>query len=107
MANGTSISPSARGAFTEDLGAWSPEPSRRDGRKFRVASLDCGAKRNSYRNLVDRGCEIVTLPHDATAADRLVTVTGTATYTGSPLFGLLRIANIPFSYSHQERFIGW
>ncbi len=44
---------------------------------------------------------------DATAADRLVTVTGTATYTGSPLFGLLRIANIPFSYSHQERFIGW
>jgi carbamoyl-phosphate synthase small subunit len=63
------VSPSARGAFTEDLGAWSPEPSRREGRKFRVASLDCGAKRNIYRNLVDRGCEIVTLPHDATAAD--------------------------------------
>jgi carbamoyl-phosphate synthase small subunit len=34
-----------------------------------VASLDCGAKRNIYRNLVDRGCTIVTLPHDATAAD--------------------------------------
>jgi carbamoyl-phosphate synthase small subunit len=34
-----------------------------------VASLDCGAKRNIYRNLVDRGCEIITLPHDATAAD--------------------------------------
>jgi len=63
------VSPSARGAFTEDLGAWSPEPSRREGRTFRVASLDCGAKRNIYRNLVDRGCEIVTLPHDATAAD--------------------------------------
>lgn len=44
---------------------------------------------------------------DATAVDRLVTVTGSTTYAGSPLFGLLRIASIPFSYSHQERFIGW
>jgi carbamoyl-phosphate synthase small subunit len=63
------VSPSARGAFTEDLGTWSPEPARREGRTFRVASLDCGAKRNIYRNLVDRGCELITLPHDATAAD--------------------------------------
>ena len=39
--------------------------------------------------------------------DRLVTVSGNAVYTGSPLFGLLRIANIRFAYSHQERFIGW
>lgn len=43
----------------------------------------------------------------ADAVDRLVTVTGTATYAGSPLFGLLSIADIPFAYSHQERFIGW
>jgi carbamoyl-phosphate synthase small subunit len=63
------VSPDARGAFTEDLGAWSPEPARRSARRFRVASLDCGAKRNIYRNLVDRGCEIITLPHNATAAD--------------------------------------
>ena len=63
------VSPAARGAFTEDLGSWSPEPSRAAGRTFVVASLDCGAKRNIYRNLVDRGCTIVTLPHDATAAD--------------------------------------
>ena len=63
------VSPVARGAFTEDLGSWSPEPSRAAGRTFVVASLDCGAKRNIYRNLVDRGCTIVTLPHDATAAD--------------------------------------
>jgi len=63
------VSPAARGAFTEDLGAWSPEPSRASGRTFVVASLDCGAKRNIYRNLVDRGCTLVTLPHDATAAD--------------------------------------
>jgi carbamoyl-phosphate synthase small subunit len=63
------VSPATRGAFTEDLGSWSPEPSRAAGRTFVVASLDCGAKRNIYRNLVDRGCTIVTLPHDATAAD--------------------------------------
>ena len=63
------VSPAARGAFTEDLGAWSPEPSRASGRTFVVASLDCGAKRNIYRNLVDRGCTLVTLPHDATADD--------------------------------------
>ena len=63
------VSPAARGAFTEDLGSWSPEPSCAAGRTFVVASLDCGAKRNIYRNLVDRGCTIVTLPHDATAAD--------------------------------------
>lgn len=44
---------------------------------------------------------------DEDAVARLVTVTGTATYTGSPLFGLLRIADIEFAYSHQERFIGW
>ena len=63
------VSPAARGAFTEDLGSWSPDPSRASGRSFVVASLDCGAKRNIYRNLVDRGCTLVTLPHDATAAD--------------------------------------
>jgi carbamoyl-phosphate synthase small subunit len=63
------VSPAARGAFTEDLGSWSPEPSRAAGRTFVVASLDCGAKRNIYRNLVDRGCTLVTLPHDATADD--------------------------------------
>jgi carbamoyl-phosphate synthase small subunit len=63
------VSPSGRGAFAEDLGTWSPEPSRRTGRRFKVVSLDCGAKRNIYRNLVDRGCEMITLPHDASAAD--------------------------------------
>jgi carbamoyl-phosphate synthase small subunit len=63
------VSPAARGAFTEDLGAWSPGSSRASGRTFVVAALDCGAKRNIYRNLVDRGCEVITLPHDAKAAD--------------------------------------
>lgn len=63
------VSPSTRGAFTEDLGAWSMRSAKAPGKKWVVVSLDCGAKRNIYRNLVDRGCEVVTLPHDATPAD--------------------------------------
>ncbi len=61
-------SPVERGAFTENLGAWSPEPARRTGRRFKVVSLDCGAKRNIYRHLVDRGCELISLPHDASTS---------------------------------------
>lgn len=40
-------------------------------------------------------------------AEDVVTVTGTATYTGSPIFGLLQIGNVQFSYTHEERYIGW
>ena len=72
------------GQWTEDLGAWAPEalgsfvsggesgepeaPATAD-RRFRVVALDCGAKRNIYRNLVDRGCDLVILPHNASAAE--------------------------------------
>jgi len=34
------------------------------GRPLRVAALDCGAKRNIYRNLTERGCEVHVLPYD-------------------------------------------
>ena len=61
------VSPQACGRWTEDLGVWAPEAIRPAGaRRFKVVALDCGAKRNIYRNLVDRGCEIVVMPHDAT-----------------------------------------
>jgi carbamoyl-phosphate synthase small subunit len=63
------VSPSACGGWSEGLGDWAPEQLRPDGaRRFRVAAIDCGAKRNIYRNLVDRGCEITVLPHDTNAA---------------------------------------
>ncbi|MBL9147884.1 MAG: glutamine-hydrolyzing carbamoyl-phosphate synthase small subunit [Phycisphaerae bacterium] len=63
------VSPDRCGGWTEDLGTWAPVALRPEGApRFRVVALDCGAKRNIYRNLVDRGCDIVVMPHDATAA---------------------------------------
>ncbi len=54
--------------WRDDLGDWAPlqgtvEPG---DRRFRVVALDCGAKRNILRNLVDRGCDVTVLPFDAT-----------------------------------------
>lgn len=62
--------------WRETLGEWSPElpdPRRADfgirsghaanARRFRVLALDCGAKRNILRNLADRNCEVIVVPH--------------------------------------------
>ena len=66
------VSPDRCGTWTEDLGDWALAPIRPQGaRRFKVVALDCGAKRNIYRNLVDRGCEIVVMPHAATAKEIL------------------------------------
>lgn len=43
----------------------------RGGRRWRVAALDCGAKRNILRNLAHRGCEVVVWPHTASSSDLL------------------------------------
>ncbi len=44
-----------------EAGAW--EPARdAAGPRPRVVAIDCGAKRNIYRNLVQRGCHVETLP---------------------------------------------
>ena len=37
----------------------------------------------------------------------VVVVTGTMTYSPSPLFGFLRIGNVDISYTHQQRYYGW
>lgn len=39
--------------------------------------------------------------------DDLVTVSGTHTYVGSPLMRLIQIDAFDFSYSHNQRYIGW
>lgn len=59
-------SPEARCGWSEDLGVWSTRGRAIGGRRYRVVALDCGAKRNIYRHLVDRGCDVVVLPFDAT-----------------------------------------
>lgn len=39
--------------------------------RFRVALLDCGAKRSIARSLVERGCEVIKLPYDTRAEEIL------------------------------------
>lgn len=60
--------------WTAGLGEWAVRSaeSKADGtdtpaRSFLVAAIDCGAKRNIYRHLRERGCEIVMMPADVTA----------------------------------------
>jgi carbamoyl-phosphate synthase small subunit len=62
------VSPTTTGRWTETLGAWA-QPTGGCSRPWKVAALDCGAKRNIYRHLAQRGCEVVTLPHDLRADD--------------------------------------
>jgi carbamoyl-phosphate synthase small subunit len=63
---------SSNSTWKESLGDWTPAnvasgASRAD--KFRVLTLDCGAKANILRNLTERGCDVVVVPHDTPAAD--------------------------------------
>ncbi|MFA6046314.1 MAG: carbamoyl phosphate synthase small subunit [Phycisphaerales bacterium] len=36
---------------------------------LRVLTLDCGAKANILRNLAERGCEVIVVPHDTPASE--------------------------------------
>ena len=60
------VTPAESGSWTEGLGEWGqPWRAEVDG-SFKVLAIDCGAKRNIYRHLVDRGCEVRFLPISAT-----------------------------------------
>ena len=56
--------------WSDNLGDWAPiqgavpAPSK----QFKVVALDCGAKMNILRNLVDSGCDVSVLPFDADAS---------------------------------------
>ncbi len=56
--------------WDQGLGDWvpiqgdAPKPAKR----FNVVALDCGAKLNILRSLVDCGCEVTVLPYDADPA---------------------------------------
>jgi carbamoyl-phosphate synthase small subunit len=64
------VSPTASSRWSEGLGEWTLRGQARAGeRRFRVVALDCGAKRNIYRNLAERGCDVEVVPHDLTAAE--------------------------------------
>lgn len=63
------------GNWSESLDAWTQsansagERASVPGKPLRVLALDCGAKRNILRNLVDRGCEVGVIPHDTPSAE--------------------------------------
>ncbi|MBX3354315.1 MAG: glutamine-hydrolyzing carbamoyl-phosphate synthase small subunit [Phycisphaeraceae bacterium] len=64
------VSPTSATTWQATLGDWRPRgvPDPRDGgRRYRVVAIDCGAKHNILRNLAERGCEVIVLPHDANA----------------------------------------
>lgn len=46
-------------------------------------------------------------PPEDISATNVFTVTGTVAYEGSPVFRLLGIKPIEFTYTYQQRYIGW
>ena len=52
--------------WNEDLGEWSPLQGKvpAPSKQYKVVAIDCGAKLNILRNLVDSGCEVTVLPWD-------------------------------------------
>jgi carbamoyl-phosphate synthase small subunit len=66
------VSPRDGTTWTEGRGAWADASAPRgETATLDVVALDCGAKRNIYRHLVDRGCRVEVIPHDASAEDLL------------------------------------
>ncbi|MCH7603771.1 MAG: glutamine-hydrolyzing carbamoyl-phosphate synthase small subunit [Planctomycetes bacterium] len=65
------VSPAKPCDWTEDLGQWSSVDSQTSDqqRVMKVIALDCGAKRNIYRNLTARGCKVRVVPHLTSAED--------------------------------------
>jgi len=53
--------------WDKDLDDWAPiqGAAQEPGRPYKVVALDCGAKLNILRNLVDSGCDVTVLPYDA------------------------------------------
>lgn len=57
--------------WRETLGEWAMPGTGHAAKPLRVLTLDCGAKANILRNLAERGCEVVVVPHDTPASEIL------------------------------------
>ncbi len=63
---------SSRSSWKETLGDWSPAhvvSAAHARQPLRVLTLDCGAKANILRNLTQRGCSVIVVPHDTAASE--------------------------------------
>jgi len=64
------VKPACEYSWTEDQGAWGQgKVERGDG--LHVVALDCGAKSNILRHLVERGVKVTVLPPDTTSEEIL------------------------------------
>ncbi len=66
------VASDARMVWTRSMGDWRPRylpPAPLKGRRRRVLALDCGAKWNILRNLVERGCEVTVAPWNTPASE--------------------------------------
>lgn len=64
----------SRQSWDEAMGEWTPAGSGASPtpqKRFKVLTLDCGAKRNILRNLTARGCDVTVVPHDMPAEEIL------------------------------------
>lgn len=64
------VSPRSSSRWEESLGDWAPRAEncmRVATRTLCVVAIDCGAKRNIYRNLAQRNCAVRVVPHDLSA----------------------------------------
>ena len=64
----SSVSPREQSIWNEDLGEWAA-CERSCDKPLTVLALDCGAKRNIYRNLTQRGCSVRIVPHNLSARE--------------------------------------
>ena len=59
--------------WSQNLGLWAGmtdvPPRRGASRPWRVVAIDCGAKHNILRHLVERGCAVTVVPLDTSADD--------------------------------------
>jgi carbamoyl-phosphate synthase small subunit len=62
---------SSTSSWSQTLGDWKPASTPTGTRRFRVLTLDCGAKANILRNLTQRGCDVTVVPHDMPASEIL------------------------------------
>ena len=66
----SAVSPVEESEWCEGLGEWVIPTLKRDGgTPLRVLAIDCGAKRNIYRHLAQRGCTVQVVPNTLSAAE--------------------------------------
>jgi len=57
---------SVNSEWSEDLGIWNTHEDT-GNTQYKVVALNCGAKHNIYRHLTSVGCNLISMPNDATA----------------------------------------